>query len=96
MNLLTVDPSKLSQEEKIRLVRESDGFLIDILEGEKIKEDLDLQGCTSLIHLPEGLKVEEDLILWKCTSLTHLPEGLKVGGNVSLQKCKGDLDLQKE
>jgi len=32
----TLNPTKLSQEEKIKLVRESDGLLIELLEGETI------------------------------------------------------------
>ncbi|MBD3407389.1 MAG: hypothetical protein GF411_14830 [Candidatus Lokiarchaeota archaeon] len=53
----SLDPSKLSVEDKIALVRQSDGLLVDILEGLKIKRDLWLRGCSSLTHLPEGLKV---------------------------------------
>ena len=73
-----IDPNKLSIEEKIKLVRESDGLLIELLENETIEGSLHLYGCTSLTNLPEGLKVGGSLDLQGCTSLTHLPEGLKV------------------
>ena len=45
------DVNKLNQKEKIQLVRESDGLLIDILKGETITFDLYLSH-TSLAHLP--------------------------------------------
>jgi len=45
------DINKLNQEEKIQLMRESDGLLIDILKGETITFDLYLSQ-TSNTHLP--------------------------------------------
>ena len=81
----TLDPTKLSTEEKIKLVRESDGLLVELLEGLKIGGYLDLSECTSLTHLPDGLEVGY-LYLSGCTSLTHLPDGLKVG-DLDLSEC---------
>ena len=78
----SIDPHKLSIEDKIRLVRESDGLLVELLEGLEVRGYLNLGGCTSLNHLPDGLKVEGDLDLYGCTSLTHLPDDLEVGGNL--------------
>ncbi|MBD3407387.1 MAG: hypothetical protein GF411_14820 [Candidatus Lokiarchaeota archaeon] len=83
----SLDPSKLSIKEKIELVRQSDGLLVDILpEGLKIC-DLDLERCSSLTHLPEGLWVGMNLYLSGCSSLTHLPEGLEVGRSLYLNGC---------
>ena len=82
-----LDPSKLSQKEKMELVRQSDGLLIELFENEKIRGDLYLWRYTSLTHLPDGLEVGGNLYLGRCTSLTHLPEGLKVGGYLCLEKC---------
>ena len=81
------DVDDLSQEEKIELVDESDGLLIDILEGETIMGDLDLRGCTSLTHLPDNLKVLGDMSLDDCTSLTHLPNNLKIDGCLDISGC---------
>jgi hypothetical protein len=50
----TLDPHKLSVREKIKLVQESDGLLIELLENTHVRGHLDLHGCTSLTHLPEG------------------------------------------
>ena len=83
----SLDPDNLSQKEKIELIRESDGILIDLLEGEEIKNGLDLSHLSSLTHLPEGLKVSGSLDLWNCASLTHLSEGLEVGRNLYLESC---------
>ena len=80
------DPHKLSTEDKIKLVQQSDGLLVDILSGCEIR-DLDLSCCTSLTHLPDGLEVEGYLWLIGCTSLSHLPDGLKVGRWLNLYGC---------
>ena len=82
-----IDPHTLPLEKKILLVQESDGLLIELLEGEHIEGDLSLYGCTSLTHLPEDLSVEGDLDLGGCSSLTHLPEDLSVGGYLYLGGC---------
>ena len=91
------DPYDLPLDEKIKLVRESDGLLIDILVGEEIN-NLDLQGCTSLKELPEGLEVKH-LNLRECTSLEKLPEGLEVNylylrGCASLKKLPSKLEVR--
>ncbi|MBD3404839.1 MAG: hypothetical protein GF411_01730, partial [Candidatus Lokiarchaeota archaeon] len=53
-----LDPSKLSIEDKIELVIQSDGLLVDILpEGLEVGGYLNLYGCSSLTHLPKGLEV---------------------------------------
>jgi len=83
----TLNPNKLSQKEKIKLVQKSDGLLIELLEGETIEGSLHLYDCTSLTHLPDNLKVKGSLYLNICTSLTHLPDNLKVGGNLHLRDC---------
>ena len=83
----TLDPEKLSKKEKIKLIKESDGLLIELLEGEIIEGNLYLRSCTSLTHLPDNLKVEGDLDLYDCTSLTHLPDNFKVEGNLYLYGC---------
>jgi len=57
------DIKNLCVEDKIRLVKESDGLLVDILNGETIEGYLDLTDCASLTHLPENLKVSGDLYL---------------------------------
>jgi hypothetical protein len=82
------DPHKLSLEDKIKLVQQSDGLLVDILAGCEIR-DLYLRDCTSLIYLPDGLKIGGYLSLSGCTSLTHLPDDPKVevGGNLYLRGC---------
>ena len=82
----SLDPHKLSIDDKIKLVQQSDGLLIDILAGCKIK-NLYLVCCTSLTHLPDGLEVGGYLHLVGCTSLTHLPKGLKSGRYLSLCDC---------
>jgi len=89
----SIDPHKLSIEDKIRLVRESDGLLVELLEGLEVRGYLNLGGCTSLNHLPDGLKVEGDLDLYGCTSLNHLPDGLKVEGNLDLYGCTSLIHL---
>ena len=76
--------NSLKQWEKIKLVHESNGELIDLLEGETVEEHLSLSGCTSLTHLPKGLKIKEHLFLRYCIALTHLPEDLEVGGRTFL------------
>ena len=100
-----IDPSKLSVDDKIQLIHESDGLLVDVLEGLEVEGHLYLYGCTSLTHLPEGLEVGRSLCLDGCTSLTHLPEGLKIERTLDLEGCTsfthlpeglkvgGDLDL---
>jgi len=93
-DLGTVDPYSLSIEDRVELVRDSDGVLIEFLRG-AVVEDLDLRDCTSLTHLPEGLEVGGDLDLEGCTSLTHLPEGLKVGGDLNLGGCTSLTSLPK-
>jgi len=85
-DLGTIDPYTLSVEDRIELVRESDGVLIEFLRGAVVK-DLSLNCCTSLTHLPEGLEVGGYLSLYKCASLTHLPDGLEVGGGLDLSYC---------
>ena len=80
-----LDPHKLSIEDKIELVKQSNGLLVDILPN-KVDGGLYLGGCTSLTHLPDGLKVR-NLDLRGCTSLTHLPDGLKVDGYLDLRGC---------
>ena len=92
------DLNSLKQWEKIELVIESNGELIDLLEGETIEDYLYLQDCTSLTHLPEGLKIAGHLDMSGCTSLTHLPEGLRSGdldlnGCVSLKSLPKDLKV---
>ena len=82
-----LDPKTLSLDEKIELIKESDGLLIDLLEGETI-DNLYLSWCTSLTHLPDNLKlINGDLDLEECSSLTHLPENLKVNGFLDLDGC---------
>ncbi|MBD3407388.1 MAG: hypothetical protein GF411_14825 [Candidatus Lokiarchaeota archaeon] len=90
----SLDPSKLSVEEKIELVRQSDGLLVDILpEGLKVGGDLWLNECSSLISLPEGLKIKGNLDLRGCSSLISLPEGLEVGGSLYLDECSSLISL---
>ena len=74
----TLDPTKLSTKEKIKLVRESDGLLIELLDGLKVERSLYLHGCTSLTHLPDGLEVERNLYLGG-SGLQHL-RGKKIKG----------------
>ena len=64
-----IDPHKLSIEAKIKLIKESDGLLIELLENETIEGYLILDGCTSLTHLPDGLRVGGDLYLDRCEKL---------------------------
>ena len=80
-----LDPYKLSIEDKVKLVQESDGLLIELLENETIK-DLYLEECFSLTHFPDGLSVLRHLDLRKCYSLTHIPDGL-VKGYLYLEEC---------
>jgi hypothetical protein len=83
------DPHNCSIEDKIRVVELSDGLLIDLLAGCKIKRNLGFRYCKSLTHLPDNLEVGEDLWIVGCTSLTHLSDSLKVGGNLWLINCIG-------
>jgi len=87
-----IDPHKLSIGEKIKLVRESDGLLIELLENEIVKGNLYLGGCASLVSLPNGLKVRGYLDLTHCTSLVSLPNGLKVRGYLNLYDCTSLFD----
>jgi len=80
------DIEKLSVWDKIKLVRESDGLLIELLKGETI-DNLYLVSCVLLKELPENIKVDGDLFLRGCTSLTCLPENLEVGGCLDLDGC---------
>ena len=82
-----IDPRTLPLKEKIRLVRVSNGLLIDLLEEETIGGHLNLEGCTSLIHLPDNIKIKGWLNLRNCTSLTHLPDNLEVGEWLDIYGC---------
>jgi len=75
------NPHDLSINEKIKMVQESDGLLIELLEGETI-ENLYLGWCKSLTHLPNNLKIKQNLTLLGCSSLKHIPDDLEVGGVV--------------
>ena len=59
----------------------------------KIKGDLDLSYCTSLVSLPEGLNVGGYLDLFDCTSLVSLPKGLSVTGYLNLSGCRSLVSL---
>ena len=89
------DINNLSQEEKIQLVRESDGLMIDILEGETICKSLNLMHCTSLTHLPNNLVVKENLYLHGCISITHLPSDLEVGLHLYVWDCTSLKEIPK-
>lgn len=87
------DPTKLSQEEKIRLVQKHPE-LIDILMGEEIEHQLYLHE-SSITHIPEGLKVGGDFYLRDCFYLTHIPKGLEVGGSLNMASCSALTHLPK-
>ncbi|MGR3912033.1 MAG: NEL-type E3 ubiquitin ligase domain-containing protein, partial [Candidatus Rhabdochlamydia sp.] len=61
--------------------------------GLKVGGNLNLSGCTGLIHLPENLAIGCSLDLSYCEALTTLPKGLKVGGNLNLSGCTGLIHL---
>jgi hypothetical protein len=81
-----LDPFKLSLEDKIELIRQCDGLLIDLLKGERINGSLYLNYCSSLRELPDNLRVSGNLSLDGCSSLVELPVGLKVN-NLWLSGC---------
>lgn len=70
-----LDPYQLSVENKIKLVQDSDGLLVELLEGLQTIF-LELNWCSSLTHLPEGLKIKYLCLNW-CASLVRLPEKLQ-------------------
>lgn len=82
-----MDPVNLPIDEKIRLIRQTDGLMIDLLKDEKIEVSIWLDDCHSLTHLPKELKTTRDLHLDNCSALVTLPEGLKVDGYLWLRNC---------
>jgi hypothetical protein len=88
-----LDPTKLSLKDKIRLIRQCDGELVDLLKGEKIDGNLYLYNCSSLKELPENLEVGGGLYLGSCSSLVKLPDGLKVGDSLDLINCSSLVKL---
>ena len=90
------DPTKLPTSEKIDLIRESGGLLIDLLEEKELKCELQLQFCELLTHLPKNLKIiKGHCYLHHCASLTHLPDNLFVMGNLDLEDCSSLANLPK-
>jgi len=85
LNLSTMDPANLSSSEKLRLVNESEGMLVEILAGETVFGSLHLQD-SDIDALPEDMTIEGSLYLENMPNLRHLPESLQVEGGIYLHK----------
>lgn len=57
------------------------------LDDLRVRESLDLYGCTALTALPDGLSVSGQIDLEGCTKLTALPDGLSVSEWLNLVDC---------
>lgn len=87
-----IDPMTLSVEEKIELVKESDGLLIELLENVKT-ESIDLSNI-NITYLPDGLEVKH-LGLNNCKKLEFIPESVKVTGTMFIYGCVSLMSLPK-
>jgi hypothetical protein len=88
-----LDPSKLPIKDKIKLIKQCDGELVDLLRGERIDRSLYLYHCSSLRELPDGLEVGGHFDLTGCISLIKLSDGLKVGWTLWLTNCSSLREL---
>lgn len=80
------DPTTLSDDDKVSLVRQTDGLLWMLL-PKHINGSIYLSGLAYLERLPDEMYVKDNLHLQSCTSLVELSESLEVGGLIFLWNC---------
>jgi len=83
----TTNPEKLPVEERVRLVIESEGLLIDLLAHTECQPNLVLECLRYLTHLPPGLYVRGALLLTGCEALLEIPQDLRVENTLDLTNC---------
>lgn len=80
-----IDIYSLPVEDKLQLVQESDGLLIDLLENEYV-EYADFSYLDNLTHLPNGFSCRY-LNLQCCNNVSSIPDDLIVENIAYLSPC---------
>jgi len=94
-DLGVIDPYTLSIEDRIELVIESKGALVEFLKNSTFI-NLQLLFCEALEYLPKSIEVRGYIDLEGCSSISHFPSHLKhVKGFLCLEGCSSLKSLPK-